>query len=257
MSRSLFRLGILFLPLAAQAQLDEPGTIFTPRVDLSTPRDALYRTEGTLEFGYVASSGNSEQETLTFDTEWVLRRGLWRHRLAATALSSSEDEETIRERYAATGQSDYTIGGANYIFGVLAYDKDRFSGIDYQTSEVLGYGRRVLDSPALELSLELGGGLKQIRYLEPVDGERATSEPIARTRGGFVWNFSDSSAFEQRLLYERGADTSLLEAETGLRLDLNELVFGRLSYVLRRNGDVPDERTNTDRYTTITLGVSL
>lgn len=257
MSRRLLRLCVLFLPLAAHAQLDDSGTIFTPGVDLSTPREEVDGTEGTLEFGYVASSGNSEQQTLTFDTEWALRRGLWRHRLAATALNSSEDEETIRERYAATGQSDYTIGGANYVFGALAYDKDRFSGIDYQTSEVFGYGRRVLDGPALELSLELGGGLKQIRYLEPVDGERATSEPIARTRGDFAWNFTDHGAIEQRLLYERGAETSLLEAETGLRLDLNELIFARLSYVLRRNGDVPEDRANTDRYTTITLGVSL
>lgn len=116
--------------------------------------------KGTGELGYVATSGNTDTQSLKAKLGLTHERPEWRHTLGLEALNSSEAENTTAERYAGNWQSDYKFTKRDYVFGRLSYETDKFSGYEYRTSEILGYGRRVLEQPSMTLDLEAGAGAR-------------------------------------------------------------------------------------------------
>jgi len=95
------------------------------------------------EVGIVVTNGNTKTSTVSakFDTNKEVEK--WRHNLHAETLSSSSDNVKSAEKYLASGQSSYKFNKFDYMFGLLMYEKDLFSGYQYQATLVAGYGRRL------------------------------------------------------------------------------------------------------------------
>ena len=76
--------------------------------------------------------------------------------LKLTSLNNEDNNTTTAERYLISGKSDYRLSDISYLFGTVDYEDDRFSGYDYRATEVVGYGRRVLNTETMTLELEAG-----------------------------------------------------------------------------------------------------
>ena len=205
--------------------------------------------KGEGEFGYVATSGNTETSSLKARLGLVHERERWRHGAKLEALNTSDSDVTTGERYAAIWQSDYKFNEFDYAFGRLHYETDKFSGYDYRVSETVGYGRRVLRRDDMTLDLEAGPGARQSK-LETGGRE---NEMILRLAGKYAWKITAHSSFTQDLSFDIGEDNAVSESVTAVQAMIVGDLSVKLSYTVKNTSDVPAGVKNTDTETGATL----
>ncbi len=204
---------------------------------------------GAGEFGYLATSGNTDTESLSAKLGLINDREIWRHTMGLEATTNSDNAVTTAERYAADWQSDYKISKFDYLFGRLSYETDKFSGYDYRTSEVLGYGRRVLTTERMKLDLEVGAGARQSKLETGI----TEHEPILRLAGRYAWQISPTALFTQSLAADVGQDATITKSITALKVDVVGNLAMKLSYTVENTSSVPVGVEKTDTETMVSL----
>lgn len=215
--------------------------------DLVTTPESLWKASA--ELGYVATSGNTNTQTLNAKAMASNEREKWRHKVEVSALNASDKEVTTAEKYTFTGQSDYKLEKPNYLFGNIAYENDRFSGYEYRVSESIGYGRRVIDNTGLNLDLEIGPGARQSK----LDDGTTQNEAMARAAARLNWAVSETSAFEEYILIESGEDVTVTKSVTSLSSQINGSLSMKVTYTYKYTSEVPVGIDDTDTETAITL----
>jgi putative salt-induced outer membrane protein len=224
------------------------GAAFAQAQAPAPPPDPLV---GTAALGYLSTKGNTDSTNANakFDATWDLD-GPWSHNWHALAISARTDGVTTAESYSAGYKGQRELASPNsYIFAAGDWRQDRFSGYDQQISETVGYGRRLIDNERQMLSIEGGAGAKQS---ELVDG---TSLDEAILRGGldYLLKIGESSEFHQKLIIEQGNDNRYTESMSELKANVVGNIALVLSYVIKRNSDVPVGIEKTDRFTSLSL----
>lgn len=204
---------------------------------------------GTVSFAYLATSGNTENQSYNGAAEVSYASNKWTHTANASAIGAAESDTTTAEAYQAGWKSEYAIKEHDFLFGLIDWRKDRFSGFDQQLSTTFGYGRRLVNTEKHVLSVDAGLGF---RSSDLSDG---TSDSNAIARGGldYTWTFSETSAFEQALVVEAGPDNTFYESVSAVRASLLGDLALVLSFTVRHNSDVPVGNENTDTFTAISL----
>jgi len=211
--------------------------------------------KASAELGYVSTSGNTETESLNAKAMASTDREEWRHKAEITALSASTtntlgvDEKTAK-KYTLMGQSDYKLEGKNFLFGVITYEDDEFSGYDYQATEAIGYGRRVIEDSDLIVDLEIGPGARQTKLTSTGKTE---SEPMVRAAAKIDWTVSKTSKFGEILTVEAGEDVTVTKSVTSLSSQIEGNLSMKITYTYKKTSEVPFGVDDTDTETAITL----
>lgn len=206
--------------------------------------------KGEAELGVVLTSGNTETQSISGKAKVGHERRKWRHGATFEALNTKDEDTTTAERYTLTGQSAYKMTERQYLFGLITYDADRFSGFEYQLSEALGYGIKAIDRETLELGLEAGLGARQSKLEESGDTE---NEGIVRLAGHLAWQISGTSEFTQGLSSEIGEESTITRSVTALKSQVAGNLAMKISYSVKHVSDVPDDVRHTDQETAVTL----
>ncbi|NNF52543.1 MAG: DUF481 domain-containing protein [Gammaproteobacteria bacterium] len=204
---------------------------------------------GKAGLGYLATSGNSESSSLNALFRLSYNLTNWHHQFGAQAISNVTSDVTTAERYQLNFKSKYDFTEHDYVFGLVSWEKDRFSGYEEQLSEAIGYGRRLLNSDTQILNVELGLGAKQA---DLSDGTRETGV-IGRAGLDYLWKFSDTADFTQLLAVESGSGNTYIESVTAVTAKLMESLALSVSYTIKNNSDVPVGRDKSDTFTAINL----
>lgn len=204
---------------------------------------------GKVSFGYQGTSGNSETTSVNGATELVWDLERWKHTLGATALGAEDSGESTAEAYNLSAQSDLTLSEASYLFGRLNWDKDKFSGYDEQTTQTVGYGRKVFDTDIQTWNVELGAGARQS---ELRDGT-SENETILRGATDYVYRLSDTSELAANLAVESGEENTQVQWGVQAKARLIGDLALVASYRVRYNSDVPDGSEKRDTFTAISL----
>lgn len=210
--------------------------------------------KGNVELGYVKTTGNTETESLNTKAMAETDRELWRHKLNFEALKSSDQNTTTAERYMVSGQSDYKLKGEkNFLFVYVSYEDDRFSGYEYQMTESVGYGRRVLDKNNMTLDLEIGPGARQSKVEATGDTE---NEMLVRGAAKYTWKITNHSKLTEDLTVEVGEDVTITKSVTGLSAKINSSLATKLTYTIKDTSKVPAgvEKTDTELAVTLVYG---
>ena len=207
---------------------------------------------GNVKLGYLANSGNTENENVNFAFGVDYTRERWTNGATGSAVGASDDVGTTGEAYTLGWKSTYDLTERDYLFGRVDWLKDRFSGFDQQLSEVVGYGRRLIVQPKQTLDVEVGPGARQSE-LRTGDEE---NEMILRVGAYYEYKFNESAQFNFDLGVQAGAENTFTEAVTALKTKLMGDLAAVVSYTVRNNTDVPDDSENTDTMTSIALEYS-
>ena len=205
--------------------------------------------QGEAELGAVVTSGNTKTQTINAKGKVVNNRESWKHTLTLEALNNASDEETTAERYLAAFQSDYKMSDLDYLFVLINYEDDRFSGFDYQVSEALGYGRKIINRPDLALSVEGGPGARQTK-LEDGDSD---NEFMFRLGGFLTWKLSEQAVFGQVLTSDIGEDITITKSITSLKAQVANNLAMKVTCTAKHTSDVPPDTKKTDGETALTL----
>ncbi len=210
--------------------------------------------QSTAEAGIIVTSGNTKTSSFNgkFDTNKEVEK--WRFNLHAETLSSSSDNVKSAEKYLASGQSNYKFNKFDYMFGLLMYNKDLFSGYQYQTTLAAGYGRRLLDDETMTLDMEAGPGVRFSKIDTGIDPNAKTkSTAILRLAAKYRWKLSDSSKFSEDLTSEASHDSSVAKSVTGLTAKVNSSLAMKVTVTLTRTTHVPVGTKENDTETALTL----
>ena len=204
---------------------------------------------GKVTFGYLATSGNTENSNLNSGLEVGYTAGLWEHMATAAAIYADDSGSTTSEAYDAGWKSARNITDQDFLFGRLDWRKDRFSAFDTQFSQTVGYGRRLIDNDRHSLDGELGLGARQS---ERIDGT-SLDETIFRGGLRYRWALSDTSEFRQDLVVEAGDENTFAESVTAISARVIGGIALTASYTVRNNSDVLPGIEKTDTFTALSL----
>ncbi|MEL7023164.1 MAG: DUF481 domain-containing protein [Pseudomonadota bacterium] len=214
-----------------------------------TSGSAVAEFDGKVSFGFLGTSGNAESSSINAGStlNWTLDR--WTHSLELQALGSQDDVDTTAEAYLAGWKSDWAINDKSYVFGLLRYEKDKFSGYDQQLTQALGYGRNLIDTERTTWDVELGVGARQ----SDLRDNTTEDETIARFGTDYVYRFNESNEFNANFSVESGEFNTLARTLLAFKARLVGDLALVASYRVRYNSDVPVGTEETDTFTAISL----
>ncbi|MGG7054861.1 DUF481 domain-containing protein [Nitrosomonas sp. ANs5] len=225
-------LGLLF-SLLAHADEEEPESPWS----------------GSARFGYLATSGNTNTDSINGRMSVKYRPGSWKYDAFAGGLGAREDGRTTAEAYDAGGGVTYDFNKFDYAFGRVNWRKDRFGGFKQQISEAIGYGRRLVNLPRQHLNVEIGAGARQSRRRT----DENLNEGILRLATDYEFRFNDVAAFNFDLAMESGSHNTFAEGVAAIKTKLLGALGMVASYKVRHNSNVPAGNTRTDTFTAISL----
>lgn len=205
--------------------------------------------KASAELGFVSTTGNTETETLNAKAKASTDREKWRHKAEITSLNSSDATTRTAQKVTLMGKSDYKLEGKNFLFGVVSYENEKFSGYDYRVTEAIGYGRRVVESTDMILDLEIGPGARQSK----LDNGDTESESMLRVAAAYDWAISKTSKFSEVFTVEMGEDVTVSKSVTSLSSQIEGNLSMKVTLTYKNTSDVPVGVENTDTETAVTL----
>jgi putative salt-induced outer membrane protein YdiY len=224
----------------------------------------ISKWSGDIGVGLLFKRGNTNSDSTNANVNMARDSEKWRHTFKADANNEKEEDPDTEEynrtdeNYFASYKLDRKLGedAKNYLFNVLTYQKDNFSGYHYEASYAIGVGRRWIDSDLQTLDAEIGPGYS-VKCLEPQDTymscHNSEEDAIARIGIKYELRVSDNTTFKEDFSTEVGEEGSDTRAETSLTTAINSSFALRLRHLLEHNSSVPPGTKETDH--TFSVGV--
>ncbi|MES2624146.1 MAG: DUF481 domain-containing protein [Pseudomonadota bacterium] len=205
--------------------------------------------EASIALGYVGTTGNTD--TTAFNTEALLKYQVmrWTHNAKFQALGAQDTDVTTAERYFLEEKSDFSLDENQYLFGKGSYNKDRFSGYEYQATVATGYGRYLIRNASFSLD---GFGGVGYRQNDIVDGENE-GEGIISVGQNIAWQISQNSALVQSFISDIGEELTVSRFEIGLQSNIIDRVATKIAFQARNTSEVPAGNKKTDTQTSVSL----
>ncbi len=205
---------------------------------------------GTVALGYLSTSGNTDSTNAnaSFKATWDRGRE-WVHNWTALAISARTNGLTTAEAYAAGYKAQRALGMKAYLFASGDWRQDQFSGYTRQSTEAVGYGRKLVTTDKQTLSVEGGIGRKQETLIIGTD----IDESVVHGGLDYMIHLGETSQFTQKLLLEAGDQNRYTESTSAVKAKIRGNLALVASYVIKSNSDVPVGIEKTDRYTAISL----
>lgn len=211
---------------------------------------------GEANLAYVNSEGNTQSTNLDFRGKAERKSSLWNSLLKLEASNETVDREEgsgidrVAEEYFASGKGEYNLSEKSYLYGLLEYTVDKFSGYNYDAVLTAGIGRNFLDTDTQELSGDIGVGYRQSELEDP---ELLEEDAVLRLAATYKWKISDSATFEEEFSTELGELKNVTKSFTRLRLKINGSLSASFAYEIEHVSDVPPDVKNSDRKTLVGL----
>jgi len=212
---------------------------------------------GEGELGFSQTSGNTENQSLTARLSLGYQVAPWEHNLTLTTFRAEDHNNLTAENYGLDFQTNYQLSAfrpnlPGYLFGKFRYDEDSFSGYDYQSSLVVGYGYEVFNTKHRGLDLEAGIGYAK-GEMDLLYNENNDQQAIGFLGLDFRQKIGTHSEFTQDLKIEGGTENVYSEANTGFKVNVMENLALKLSLSIKNNSDVPPDIEKTDTLTSVTM----
>lgn len=213
--------------------------------------------KGEAELGVLITSGNTDETIINGRLGLAHEVERWRSKGELSSKYSETEDETTAEEYRASAETNYKFDERQYWFLRGAYEDDRFSGYDFESSVTTGYGNRVWQVGERSfLDLSAGAGYRYNK-LDTVnaEGDDTEKEAIARLAGQFDYALSDSSLFRQKLSSEIGLDdnNTITESETSLQANVVGNLSMKAAYRIKHVSDPPAGSESTDKEFSLSL----
>lgn len=205
--------------------------------------------KGEAELGFISTSGNTDTETLNAKAKIINERDKWKHTARIEATRASDSGTVTAQRNFVSAKTDFKFSERGYVFGLLQYEDNRFSGFDYQASLIMGYGRKLIKRDNLTLDAEVGVGTRQ----SELDSGVKNDEGILYGGMEVDWKISKSANFNEKLTIESGDDATISKSVSGLKTKINSKLASKITYTIKHVSEVPVGVEKTDKEIAVTL----
>lgn len=212
--------------------------------------DGVPHWTGEGELGFTAASGNSDTKNLNASLGVSREADDWTHTATLDLIKAEANDEDSADSKVFRTRSEYAFSERSYLFGGVRYSDDKFSGYDFQASITAGVGHTFVDSEHHRFEAAAGLGFRRERDETTREDDDDT---IGSLEGLYEYRISDNATLTERLLVEAGTDNTFTESETSLLNRINGNLLLKLTYLFKRNSEVPPDTDKTDEIVTVSL----
>ncbi len=189
---------------------------------------------GSAGLAYLATSGNTDTESLGFTASFARQPTPWGLEVTASANRSESNGATTAERYFGGVRGKRALDDRFELFGGLSYARDEFAGFDSRVIVEAGAIWKALGGPVHELALDAGLTWTDE---EPVVGQ-GDAYVGAIAGAAYAWKINDAATFRERLVFFPNFETSedwRVRSETSFEAAFAPSWALRLSYLYTRD----------------------
>ncbi|KKE85098.1 hypothetical protein N481_01695 [Pseudoalteromonas luteoviolacea S4047-1] len=214
---------------------------------------------GDMEFGFIASSGNTKNSSFKIKGNVYQDFKYWRNQFKIDGHYADETdtetgiEDETASRYFVSAKTSYKFGADNESFFVYGdYEADQFNGREYTTTFVVGYGNRLFEGRKNTVDFHLGPGVLVYRVDDETEllphEERVERGHLLRASLQWERNISKRTRFNQDFSYEESLSGlgSRGISETALISQVIEGLSLKVSYTYRYNSAPEEDKRKVD-----------
>lgn len=203
---------------------------------------------GKGQAGLVFARGNTDTDTINLKLDMADEVDLWKHALTMAALRAATDGETTADRYMAGWQSNYKFTDKAFWFGGLRYEKDKFSGFDFQASLTTGVGYSFYDTKEIKFSGQVGVGYRQSRTdSDAIPPHHSAGDAIFVAGLNYENQITATTKVLDKLSLESGSDDTLVSNFLGLEVKVSTALALAVGVDARYHTDPPGNADGTTR----------
>ncbi len=214
-----------------------------------------------VELGFLLNRGNTHNTH--FDSRFTnqFENQAWHNTASVASLVDVNRDTTTRDRiksaekYAFLDNLKFNLTNRDYIFTEFDAVKDKFSAFDYEFSESIGYGRKLIDTNQITWNLEGGPGARHSRTTSLDQSKLHQDSFVAHVGTNFQFALTESAAFTQQISHDYGDNVQKTKATSAIKAKVWDKVSMKLSYLIEYNAKLPATGINqnhTDTTTTLT-----
>lgn len=200
--------------------------------------------EGALGGSFLA--GNTDQLSFSTSLAFKKRSRRWEHELDLSFDYLESNGKTRRERIYAGYSGKFDLSEqAFFSIGLLSFERDPFSGLDYRFTESLGAGYRLAKGKEFSWTVEGGPALRQTAF---TDG-REKSELDILGQTDLRWKPAANIALTQRTGFLASQGSNSLYSKSAATASISGGLSARLSLDILHESEPPTGREQTDTIT--------
>ncbi len=209
---------------------------------------------GSGELGFTDSSGNTTSTTLFAALKLNYNQANYEIKSIFETNYKSENNEQTEERYLIDLQHNryYNPERNYYSFVGGKFEKNRFSGIELDTTLSLGLGKQLFRNEATKLIGEAGLAQQTTTYTDEVVGDDKNQTAV-RLKLDLTHQINAQVAFSQDITYLTGNEQTTIESNTGFKVKVADRMNLKASYKYRHNDSPAAGAKETDTQTLLTL----
>jgi len=208
--------------------------------------------ERAIEAGAMKTSGNTDTTQLNAAGILKYNQDRWGYGVKASATRASDRGVTTAQHYDAQTEVNYNFNKRIYVFLLIDYDRDPFSGIDFQLNESTGLGYHAVLAPPLLLDIEVGTGMRQTKIKNTLQA----SDVVGRLSFNLKWEINDHVSFIENIKTVVGKQGGVTNTETALLAKLNSHLSSKISLKTQTNSKPALGAKKTDTETAMLLKFS-
>lgn len=247
-----------------EAKPPAPQQTIVKEIEKSQEENPYGKLSGETTLG--GSYTNSNQKTMNLNASFKLEHeiGKWKNSGSVAFDYGQTNKVTNTQSWDIEARTRRDLTERTYGYGQGEYEDNRFSGFDYQLTEGVGIGYRVIDKPALQVNLEGGPSMRHSKISAT---EEVETETLLRLAGLVDWDISDTATFsnETALLFtgssfevvsegsgnvSRGSETTNTST---LDLQIISNLAARLSYEIHYRSEPPEGGPSTESTAKVSL----
>jgi putative salt-induced outer membrane protein YdiY len=210
------------------------------------------RREGTAEFAFVGTTGNSDSQTLGVAGEFIVRPDLWVVKNRASFVRNKSEDVLTVEQFGYLFRVERILNPRTSAFGEYTYFRDEFAGFDHRNQLLGGISYKVIDLPEHLFFVDGGLGYLNEKRLTGDDISTATYALGA----GYRWKLSETSEFSDEVRFTGGFDDAAnwrVAQTASLTARINTLLSLKLSNLIRFTNLPAPGFEGTDTTTSVAL----
>jgi len=220
------------------------------------------------ELGMLYKTGNTKSADIKTGFDIKYEQALWRSTFAFDLLVKKTEQdngegkdvfETTDEKWTVESKTNYTLdtNSKNYVYGDVAYEKNRFGSYENQSSISAGWGREWFKNDKASLFADIGPGYKRdVTKATDTMASETNSSFIVQAQALYLRKINEHVEFKQTLSVKyapSSGENSKYKAESSISTKLIETLQLKFSFLVDHNTEVEEGTDNTDTQTAITL----
>lgn len=224
------------------------------------PLSAHAQWSGKGSAGLVIARGNTTTNTANASIDVVREIENWKNQFALAGIYASDSVGATAQRWNAETQTDWKFSDTGFWFGKLRYERDRFSGFEFQGTASTGLGHKFFDTDATKLSAQAGVGYRVSHVLQATEDDGVTIIPPYYEREtifsgalDFRRSLSDSASLLDKYIIESGTSNTFMQNDLQLQLKVKNALAVALGLQVKHNSSPSPGFKKTDTLTTVNL----